>query len=336
MPSVPALAPVRRLRPALLAVAMLAQVLGGCAAGPPRSRGAAPAAKPLTVLTTILPITLFTRAVAGECAQVRALIPAASGPHDFQARPGDLRALAQARLLVINGLGMESFLDSLVASAENPRLQVIDSSRGVATLPASAAAAAAATSHPDGEHDHEPDHDHEHDQANPHIWLDPLRAVEQVNNIRDGLIRADPGCAAGYRRNAAAYIASLQQLDRRIRGQLQPFRGKTFVAFHAVAPYFAERYGLRVIELVEAPEQNPTPADLQRLTAEVKRSQLRALLSEPQQGENSFHALARDLGVRIAVFDPLETGSEAAAADPGTYLRVMRRNGDALREAFGP
>jgi len=74
----------------------------------------------------------------------------------------------------------------------------------------------------------------------------------------------------------------------------------------------------------------------QRVAAQVKRSQLRALLSEPQQADNSFQALARDLGVRIAVFDPLETGSEAAAADPDTYLRVMRRNGAALRQAFGP
>jgi zinc/manganese transport system substrate-binding protein len=284
------------------------------------------------VLTTFLPITLFTRAVAGDCAEVRALIPAASGPHDFQARPGDLRALAQARVLVINGLGMETFLATLVSSAENPRLQVIDSSRGMATL----AATAAASGHPDGEGDHERDHDHQHGQANPHIWLDPLRAVKQVSTIRDGLIRADPGCAAGYRRHAAAYIASLRQLDRQLSGQLQPFRGRTFVAFHAVAPYFAERYGLRVLNLVASPELNPTPADLQRVAAQVKRSQLRALLSEPQQADNSFQALARDLGVRIAVFDPLETGSEAAAADPDTYLRVMRRNGAALRQAFGP
>lgn len=320
----------------LLAGLLVASLLVACTA-PRRSLSPRPpAAGRLPVVTTVLPVTLFTRAVAGDCAEVRPLIPAASGPHDFQARPDDLRALSQARVLVSNGLGMEAFLDGLVASAENRNLLLIDSSRAVATL--------ATDRHPEGSHHHgalhgqphgEP-HGAPHGEANPHIWLDPLRAVQQVNTIRDGLIRADPGCAAGYRRRAAAYTAALRQLDQEIGSRLQPFHGRSFVAFHAVAPYFAERYGLRVVHLVGAPELNPTPADLQRVAAEVRRSRLRALLTEPQQGGDAFQALARDLGVRLAVFDPLETASEQAAADPRTYLTVMRRNSLALRQAFAP
>jgi zinc/manganese transport system substrate-binding protein len=108
------------------------------------------------------------------------------------------------------------------------------------------------------------------------------------------------------------------------------------VALHDFAPYFAQRYGLRVATLVRVPEINPTPADLQRVAAEVKRNQLQALLSEPQQGTRSFTALARDLGVRVSVFDPLETASPPAARDPATYLQVMRRNVAALRRALSP
>jgi zinc/manganese transport system substrate-binding protein len=87
--------------------------------------------------------------------------------------------------------------------------------------------------------------------------------------------------------------------------------------------------------LVDVPELNPTPADLERVSAEVKRSDLKALLSEPQEGERSFNALAADLGVPISVFDPLETGSAEAANDPDTYARVMRRNVAQLVQAFG-
>ena len=288
--------------------------------GPPD----AAADKAFKVVTTFLPITLLTRAVVGDCATVTALIPPSLGPHDFQAKPGDLTALRQAGVLVKNGLEMEGFLGKLVAAAENPQLVVIDSSRGVATLESA--------EHGDG-HDHDGDHDH--GAVNPHIWLDPLRAVQQVATIRDGLIQADPSCADGYRRNAAAFTAQLKQLNSEIASQLEPYRGKTFVAFHDFAPYFAQRYGLKADYLVDVPELNPAPADLQRVAAEVKSSQLKALLSEPQEGNRSFNTLAKDLGVKVVVFDPMETATEEASRDPATYVSVMRRNVADLRQAFG-
>jgi zinc transport system substrate-binding protein len=280
------------------------------------------------VVTTFLPITLFTRAVAGDCAEVMALIPAASGPHDFQARPGDVAAIRNARVLVKNGLGMESYLDKLVQGAENPALQVIDSSRGIATLENPEEPAG---EHADG-HDH--DHGHAHGPINPHIWLDPVRAAQQVDNIRDGLIAADPACADGYRRNAAAFSGQLRQLNTKFEKQLAPFRGKTFVVLHDFAPYFADRYGLKAEYLVDVPEQNPSPADLSRVADTVKSTQLRALLSEPQEGNRSFNALAGDLGIRISVFDPMETGTEEASRNTATYGAVMGRNVADLVSAF--
>lgn len=304
----------------------LALALAACGA----ARQAPPdvaADKAFKVVTTFLPITLFTRAVAGDCATVTALIPPNLGPHDFQAKPGDLTALRQAGVLVKNGLEMEGFLGKLVAAAENPQLVVIDSSRGVATLESA--------EHGDG-HGHDgDDHGHDHGAVNPHIWLDPLRAVQQVATIRDGLIQADPSCADGYRRNAAAFTAQLTQLNSEIASQLEPYRGKTFVAFHDFAPYFAQRYGLKADYLVDVPELNPSPADLQRVAAEVKSSQLKALLSEPQEGNRSFNTLAKDLGVKVVVFDPMETATEEASRDPATYVSVMRRNVADLRQAFG-
>ena len=285
-------------------------------------------AKPFKVLTTFMPITLFTKAVAGNCAEVQALIPANSGPHDFQAKPADLIALRQAKLLVKNGLGMENFLTKLINSAGNKDLLVIDSSRGITTLDS-----------PEEEGHSEPDHSNHshssHGEVNPHIWLDPLRAIKQVENIRDGLVKADPSCAASYRSNAATYVAKLKTLNAEITNQLNPYQGKTFVAFHDFAPYFASRYKLKADFLVDVPELNPSPADLLRVAAEVKRSQLKALLSEPQEGERSFNALAKDLGVKVSVFDPMETGSLQASLNPATYFKVMRSNVADLIKAFG-
>ena len=278
--------------------------------------------KGVKVVTTFLPITLFTEAVAGDCADVTALIPANLGPHDFQATPSDLTDLSSANVLVKNGLGMEEFLDDLISSADNKDLMVIDSSSGVSTIESV-------------EDNHGHDHGHSHGEVNPHIWLDPIRAVQQVENIRDGLVKADPSCADGYKKNAELYTAKLKKLNTEFTAKLKPFKGRTFVAFHDFAPYFANRYSLKAEYLVDLPEMNPSPADLQRVAAQVKASGLNALLSEPQEGKRSFNALAKDLGVNIVEFNPLETGSIESAKVPGTYFEVMRSNVNNLVKAIG-
>ena len=300
--------------------AMLLMVALVSCGAPQKSDGNSDQSK-LNVVTTFLPMTLFTEAVAGECATVTALIPPNLGPHDFQATPSDIAALSNASVLVKNGLGMEYFLDKLTASAENDSLKVIDTSRGVAVI----------------ESDEEEDGDHggDHGEVNPHIWLDPLRAVQQVENIRDGLVKADPDCTDGYTQRAAAYSEKLKGLNTTFANQLKPFRGQTFIAFHDFAPYFAERYDLKAEFVVDVPEMNPTPADLQRVSNLVEESQLKALLSEPQEGDRSFNALAEDLGVNVVTFDPLETGSEEASKQPDTYFKVMGRNVAALIKSFG-
>ena len=277
----------------------------------------------LNVLSTFLPITLFTEAVAGECATVTSLIPPNLGPHDFQATPADISALSNASVLVKNGLGMEYFLDKLISSANNNLLQVVDTSRGVAVIRS------------DDDQDEAKQGDQEYGEVNPHIWLDPLRAVQQVENIRDGLVKADPDCADGYTKRAASYASQLKGLNTTIATQLKPFRGQTFIAFHDFAPYFAERYGLKADFVVDVPEMNPSPEDLQRVSKKVQQSQLKALLSEPQEGDRSFNALALDLGVKVVTFDPLETGSEQASKQPDTYFKVMDKNVVSLIQSFG-
>jgi len=266
---------------------------------------------PLRVVTTILPITEFTKAVAGNCATVQPLIPTNLGPHDFQAKPNDLVLVSKADVLVRNGLGLETFLDKLIASADNSRLKVIDSSRGITSLPNPGEGG-----------------------INPHIWLDPLLAEQQVNTIRDGLIAAKPACKQQFTANAAAYSAQLRSLNAELAAQLKPYAGKSFVVYHDFHPYFAQRYGLKGTFVVDVPDENPTPADLRRVATTAQKSQLKALLAEPQEGGRSFSALARDLGVKVGEFDSIETGPDTAS-QPVYYFEVMRRNGQALVSAFG-
>jgi zinc transport system substrate-binding protein len=350
-------------RTALLLISSVAIALGlGSCAAPsttseaesPESEVAAAPEDPLQVVTTFLPITQFTTAVAGDRAEVVQLLPTNVGPHDYQAKPGDAQAIATADVLVKNGLEMEFFLDDMIQNAENADLVVIDSSEGIATL-ASAGdhghdhAKEEGHDHAEGEaHDHDhaegeahaegeehdhAGHSHAHGEFDPHVWLDPKRAIQQVENIRDGLITADPEGEAEYTANAAAFIAELEALDAEITEKLVPFAGQTFVVFHDFAAYFAESYGLESQFLVGIPEENPSPEDVKRVMETVQAQGLKTIMTEPQVEATTFEAIANDLDINVSVFDPVATG-DSDAVQPDYYLTTMRQNVENLVSSF--
>jgi len=349
----PQLFPFRRT--ALLLASSVAVALGSCAPGTTdvadteSPDGAV--AKDLTVVTTILPITQFTNAVVGDRAEVIPLIPTSVSPHDFQASPADVQALANADVLVKNGLEMEVFLDDLIANAENPDLVMIDSSESIAVISNKTVEGQSDGKADDHDHDHaEEDHDdehnaaaadadhaeaghHDHGEFNPHIWLDPKRAIQQVENIRDGMIAVDPKGEEIYTANAAAFIAELETLDADISEQLAPFAGQPFVAFHDFAPYFAESYNLQAEFLVDVPEENSSPEDVKRVMDTVQASNLKTILTEPSAGEDAFGAIAKDLGIQVGMFNPLEVGGPESV-QPDYYLTTMRQNAANLATSF--
>ena len=224
-----------------LALLLLAGALAGCGFGRPVSRSGR---EPVRVLTTFFPITAFTSAVAGDCVTVEPLLPPNVGPHEFQASPADLTRLREAAVLVRNGLGLESFLDRMIASAENADLRIIDASDGVTTL---------AT--PDG-HDH--DHAHDHGPVNPHVWLDPRRAIRQVETIREASEQRRAVLQRDIQRQRRRPQRPASSPGRRAGAPARTLCGQGFVVFHDFVPYFADRYGLKAEFLVEVPEQNPT------------------------------------------------------------------------------
>lgn len=331
--------------------------LGSCASAPtdeaeptslatPDAEVATDVEDKLQVVTTFLPMTQFTTAIAGDRADVIQLLPTNVGPHDYQAKPGDAQAIATADVLIQNGLEMEFFLDNLITNAGNANLVIIDSSEGIAPLAndeehshdhdhAEGEAHEHDHDHAEGEaHDHgEAGHHHHHGEFNPHIWLDPKRAIAQVENIRDGLIAADPEGEAEYTANAAAFIADLEALDAELTAKLAPFQGQTFVVFHDFAPYFADSYGLQAETLVGIPEENPSPEDVKRVMETVQAEGLKTIMTEPQAGQESFEAIANDLDISVSIFDPLETGGPEAV-QPDYYLTTMRQNADNLVTSF--
>jgi len=269
------------------------------------------AADPLRVLTSFLPMEIFTRNVVGDTpgVTVESMLPASMGcPHDYALTPGDMKKIASADLFVANGFGMEAFLGEPVRRA-NPKVRVVETARAVPPIR----------------------DEHGHGEINPHTWVSPRNAILQVREIETALSTARPAGAGAFRRNADAYVSRLSALAAEFDTATKTFRRRNIVTFHNVFDYLARDLGLTVVGVIEtAPGQEPSAGEIRNLSRTIRERKVPAVFSEPQYSPKLSEALAREAGVPVRVLDPVATGSPALTA----YEDAMRRNLSTLKEAL--
>jgi zinc/manganese transport system substrate-binding protein/manganese/iron transport system substrate-binding protein len=287
----------------LMALFLLAACIGGGTDSP-----AAPGALRVVATTTVFADII--RNVGGGRVSVASIIPPGVGPEDYEAKPDDARKLADAQLVVSNGVGLDDFLGRLLSSAggEHPRLVL---GEGIPTLTV------------DGE-------------ANPHFWLDPTLVKRYyVPAIAAKLSELDPGGRATYEANAAAYGAQLDALDAELAAKIDeiPVANRKLVTSHDAFPYFARHFGFELIGVIlENVGQDPSAADLAALVDVVKAAQVKAVFSEAQFGPELTETLAQEAGVTHVVTTLYNDALGDAPAD--TYLGLMRWNIDQIVPAL--
>lgn len=267
------------------------------------------AAQPV-VVTSCLPLYSWTANIAGSLARVDNLLSSRAEPHDYAFSPGDARRLNAAQLVVVNGLGLESWLNQwlrsdpdrasakLVTLADGLREQAI---RGVTP------------------------------NLNPHFWLDPKLACIGISNIAAALQRIDPPNAVAYRSNAVGYVDRLRRLDQEIEEGLAPLTNRVIVTYHDAFPYFAKRYNLDVAAVVEeVPDVHPTPRALARIQEVIRARGVKVLYIGSGERSPIAKRIAADLKIELAELDTIEAGELKANA----YETRMRANLDVLRRTL--
>ncbi len=301
-----------------LAIAFMIASCSGLTPAPREPNGPGVSHEKVLVASSILPLADFVRQVGGEYVTVVNLVPAGASPHTYELTPAQVEQVSKARLLVLNGVGLEYWAGKLVGSAGNPNLIVVDTSEGIPILEGDIHDDDGSERHQESEVDHKD----RSPGGNPHIWLDPRNAIAQVSHIREALIRADPERADQYRENANRYISELQALDREIASEVSNWRDRDFIAFHPAWAYFAKRYGLvQAAVIEETPGREPSPAEVARIIETARRISARAIFAEPQFSPKAAQAIARESGAAVLFLDPL--GS--SLSDP-SYLKMMRYN----------
>jgi ABC-type Zn uptake system ZnuABC Zn-binding protein ZnuA len=305
------------LRGVAVAVAAGAIALLACAPGGSQQRPDSGAA--LDVVATTPVVADFARNVGGDRVQVVQILKPGVDPHDYEASPADIQAIADADLVVENGVGLEAaWLDDTVAAADYDG-QVVDSSRGVTVRAGT------------GE-----------ESRDPHIWHDPANARTMVDHIAAALAAKDPAGKAGYERNAAAYDAKLAALDAQNRAAIDtiPAAQRRLVTNHDAFGYYCARYGITFVGSI-IPSFD-TSAELSGnevsdLVAKIRRTGVRAVFSESSLPPRTAETVAREAGVQVVEGeDSLYADGLGPPGSPGgTYLAAERHNTATIVKALG-
>lgn len=285
------------------------------------------------VVTDIPPVHSLVAQVMGELGQPELLLARGADEHDFQLKPSQARAVAEAGLVVWIGPELTPWLDSaLAARPEGAAALALLDAEGTHRRAYGEADEAGGNDHAQDhaddhaqdhadDQDHGHDHGHDHGAEDPHAWLDPGNAQVWLKLIAAELGRLDPEHAATYAANATAAAAGIAALDAGIAGLLAPVKDRPILTYHDAYGYFADHYGLTVIgSLAEGDAATPGAARLTALREAVADGA--CLFPEVQHDPRLILQLAEDTGAKIGgALDPVGSALEPG---PGAYAALLR------------
>lgn len=316
----------------------------------------------LKVYSSIYPVWDFTSKICGDKIDNKLLVPMGSEAHDWEPSPTDIAALEKADVLVINGLGMEFWTDSVLKSLSNKNLALIDTSKE-ANLIEGHHHHGDEHDHDEHDHDHdkhdhdEHDHDHDHDKHNhdehdhdhdkhshdgevnlsydPHIWSSPVQAKKQLKIIMEELSKKDPENADYYKSNFEKYSAEFDKLDNEYRDALGSLPNKKIVVSHEAYGYLTHEYGLTQMGIEGLiPESEPTPQKMAEIIDYVKENKVNTIFFEQSSGSKVAETIEKATGAKIRVLSTLESLTKEQVENGDDYFSIMRQNLEALKEAL--
>jgi zinc/manganese transport system substrate-binding protein len=311
--------------------------------------------KKLNIVASITIIQDIAQTIAGDKATVDFLVPTDGDVHAFEPKPGDVRKIADADLILVNGVGLEQFLDKLIADSgtkgkvvvvsQGLAIQKFQSAEALAATPATMESANTAGTLPGGiigisgsYQCGTPQAGQEIGECDPHLWQNVTNVIGYALNIRDALSAADPANADAYNANAGVYIARLQKLDADIFQGLEkiPAANRILVTNHDALGYFATRYDFQIAGVVlpgGTTDQEPDPKQVADLIQTIQAKNVKAIFLENVASDKLARQIADQAGVKVvqALYtDAL--GDKSTSGD--TYIGMMYANLKTLQDSL--
>ncbi|QFS86685.1 MULTISPECIES: zinc ABC transporter substrate-binding protein [unclassified Marinobacter] len=275
------------------------------------------------IVTSIKPLELIVKAVAGDEAKVTTLVPAGSSPHNYTMKPSQRRALEQSDVIFWVGPEMETFLNRLLSGREFQ-----DRAMAFMEGPETDNEEDHHDHHDDhhGHHDHHDDHGHREDAhahhhhhdhgdgEDPHIWIDPALALEMAKDVRTRLATLDGMNADQLDANLARFEESLAKAEQDIRARLSGAQNISLFAYHDAFTRYAEHYGLTLDGVLTLnPELSPGARHIAEVQRKLQQANQPCLLTEPQFNRQWWRSITEGLDVTFSTWDPLATDIESNA-----------------------
>ena len=246
--------------------------------------------------------------------------------HDFQLTPQDMKLLSTADVFIVNGGGIESFMEQIAAAY--PELVIIEASEGIELL--------CEDHEHEEEHKHEEDHidetEEEHDHGvNAHAWMSVSCYRRQVENIARNLMKANPANTVEYERNAAEYDGKLTKLQEKQREITELLRNQSAIMFHCAFDYVAEDYGINVAYCMDLDEERQVSAgEVAKVLSVIETEAVSYIFAEELYGKAMCETVQKEADVTVIYLDPLNRGEYEA----DSYIDAMSRNIQLLKDAF--
>lgn len=266
----------------------------------------------IKIVTSFYPMYIDAINIAGNIEGVEVINltkPQTGCLHDYQLTTEDMKTLETADIFIVNGLGMENFLEKVTENRKDLKIINASDSEEIFTIK-------------DG------------DEINPHVWISVTYAMHQVKAITNQLCAADPAHADQYKKNALEYLNKLSTLRDEMHLALDNLPNKDIVTFHEAFPYFAAEFKLKTAGVIERePGTEPTPQELSDTIKIVNDLPVKVLFTEPQYSPKAAETVARETGAKIFTLDPVTTG-EAIPQNSDAYITAMKKNAETLADAL--
>ena len=300
-----------------------ALVLVGC--GTSGSDESAVSEDGIQVVTTFYPMYDFAKNVVGDNGEVSVLLDAGQESHGYEPTPQDIAAIADADVFVYNSDEMETWVPSVLESIESSDVIVVEAAEDIALFELEEAA----------EEEHSDEEGEDAHDVDPHVWLDPVYAQEEVAAILAGVLEADEANKESYQANAAAFNEKLAKLDTAYQTAFETAENRTFVVQHAAFGYVARRYELTEVAVSNvSSDAEPNPAKLAELQQFMIDNQITTVYYSDSAASKTAETLAEEAGATLEVLSPLEGITDEDQEAGKDYLSVMEENLTALKKVI--
>lgn len=277
----------------------------------------------LKVVASFYPMYDFVQKIGGDKVTVTDMVPAGIEPHDWEPAAADIANLEEADVFVYNGAGMEHWVDTVLDSLGNKELVIVEAASGITLLEG---------------HGHEESEEEKHGEEegmDPHVWLNPMNAKTEMENIKNALEEADPANKDYYANNFNTYSAKLDELDHKFKETLTALENKDIIVAHEAFGYLCNAYGLNQVGIEGlSPDSEPDPAKMEEVIQFAKENKVKVIFFEELVSPKVAETIAKEIGVKTEVLNPLEGLSDEDIKNGADYFTVMEQNLESILQAL--